>query len=109
MKQKRYVLKIDFDRQHNKRNITILKNRIIKVMTFLFSNRTTYRITIERSTNNHIHGIVKITTTAKLDDKDIIILQLLMNSDYKREMFNFLRVRAHVKNWNILFKKKEVV
>lgn len=35
-----------------------------------------------------------------------VILQLLLGSDYKREAFNWRRVRDGIENWNVLFKAK---
>lgn len=54
------------------------------------------------------HGYhIKIEIRQDLDDIDILILQLLLGSDYRREFFNYQRIKAGVKNWNILFDKKE--
>lgn len=42
-----------------------------------------------------------------LHDMDIVCLQAIMNSDYKRECFNFNRVKkGYPKNWNVLFNEK---
>jgi hypothetical protein len=41
--------------------------------------------------------------------KDIVCLQSLLGSDFKRECFNFLRVKSGMllnENWNVLFSKK---
>ncbi|MHA1685571.1 MAG: hypothetical protein ACTSYD_04090 [Candidatus Heimdallarchaeaceae archaeon] len=53
-----------------------------------------------------LHVEIEIEPLAKLDEKDIIILQLLLGSDRTREFFNWIRVRGGLKKWNILFEQK---
>ena len=40
------------------------------------------------------------------NDKDKLIIQLLMGSDWTRELYNYRRVNMGVPEWNILHDKK---
>ena len=59
-------------------------------------------------TNKGYHFYLKVKTERKLTSKDVVVLQLALGSDYKRELFNWLRVRngRTSKKWNVLFKCK---
>lgn len=50
---------------------------------------------------------LEIWLNKKLKDWQIGYIQALMDSDYKRECFNLLRISQNVRNWNVLFKKKK--
>ncbi len=59
-------------------------------------------------TNKGFHIYVWINSKKELDNKDIIILQLSLGSDYKREIFNLSRVWSfdNIAIWNVLFSRK---
>ena len=52
------------------------------------------------------HVEIEIVPLTNLDEKDLVIIQLLLGSDRKREFFNWIRVRGKQKYWNVLFKEK---
>jgi len=61
-------------------------------------------------TGKGLHIYFKVETERKLKNTDIVVIQLALGSDYKREIYNWLRVRngGNVKYWNKLFKVKTV-
>lgn len=95
------IIKIDYD-THKK-----TFNRINNVIYFL--RLDVYDCKVQRTKRGwHVELYIK----NKVNDWELVILQLLMQSDYKREMFNLLRVHSgKFKNqsWNVLFKKKVTV
>ena len=57
---------------------------------------------METGKGYHIHGVI----LGDVDDKDVIIIQMALGSDYLRELYNLRRVRNGIKNWNVLFSSK---
>ena len=49
---------------------------------------------------------VYVEVIGELDNKDLIIVQLALGSDYIRELYNLRRVKNCVRNWNVLFTAK---
>lgn len=103
----RYMLKIDID---SKRDVKALARRIARKLNLLkhFANITVDTVNCyETKKGYHIELVID---SPLLDNKDIVFLQLFLESDYKREMFNWLRVRANevIPDWNILFDVKYV-
>lgn len=49
---------------------------------------------------------IRLFIKNKMTDKDICFVQMAMGSDYKRESNNYVRVRNHEDNWNVLFSQK---
>lgn len=104
MEYKEYELLIDVD----------FKPEIVKFAKefayrlYLLSRMGVYTESVEvYETNKGLHIYVYVYSKLELDNKDIIILQLILNSDYKRELFNFKRVKSGIKKgWNVLFKVK---
>jgi len=39
-------------------------------------------------------------------DLDLLLLQTLMGSDFRREAFNYTRIRSGISGWNVLFAEK---
>jgi len=54
---------------------------------------------------------VRIKIEKKLDDRDILLLQILLGSDINREIYNFVRQQNGelLKNWNRMYTKKWIV
>ena len=54
---------------------------------------------------------VRIKINKKLDDRDILLLQILLGSDINREIYNFVRQQNGelLSNWNRLYTKKWIV
>ena len=63
----------------------------------------------ESPSGNGIHLKLLIKPLVSFDEKDIIILQLILGSDRKREFFNWIRVKGGLKHWNVLFDAKSKV
>jgi len=59
--------------------------------------------------HNTVHGgfHVRIKLKENLKPLEILAIQVLLGSDYKRETYNLLRVRNKIKNWNALFEGNE--
>jgi len=62
-------------------------------------------------TNKGYHVYVYANPKIELDNKDVIIIQLILGSDYKREAFNLYRVMSGEygqkdRSWNVLFHRK---
>ncbi|RLF40497.1 MAG: hypothetical protein DRN12_05295 [Thermoplasmata archaeon] len=58
-------------------------------------------------TNNGWHHYIGVDN--KLTDLEVVLVQALMGSDFKRECFNYLRVKSgkfSYDDWNVLFKRK---
>jgi hypothetical protein len=97
-------LKLDFD---NCKELSYKRVfRILKVLELLRLEK--YLIAwIPSKTKKGMH--LEIWLKKKLKDWQIGYIQALMNSDYKRECFNLLRIASNSfknQSWNVLFKKK---
>jgi len=101
----RYVLKIDIDRKRKvdklARNIVNRIKPILRYASISIADIRAYE------TRRGYHIELEIDAPL-LDNKDIVFLQLLLLSDWKREIFNWLRVRSseQLTSWNILFDAK---
>jgi len=62
-------------------------------------------------TKKGIHVYVYASSERKISDEEIVVIQLALGSDYKREIFNWSRVISNPKpkHWNVLFKSKEKI
>ena len=104
-----YELKLDIDFKPTDTNKLV--DQIIERVIFL---EDVFCVQFEKfevfETNKGLHIYVKIGSKNKLKNTDIVVLQLVLGSDYKREIYNWMRVRngGNVKYWNKLFKKKTV-
>lgn len=104
-----HELKLDIDFKPD--NADKLVSQIIERVIFL---EDVFCVQFEKfevyETNKGLHIYVKISSKNKLKNTDIVVLQLVLGSDYKREIYNWMRVRngGNVKYWNKLFKKKTV-
>jgi len=107
MSLKEYELKLDFDFKIY--SLSEFARQFVDKLRFLQRFYGIYLKSIEiYETNKGYHFYLKVTTERKLNNKDIVVLQLALGSDYKRELFNWLRVRRgqKFKHWNVLFKCK---
>jgi len=103
----RYELKLDFD--FKPRSAKRFAKEIANKLNFLASYFSISVIDVSvYETNKGLHLYISIYSSVELDDRDIVVLQLALGSDYKRELFNWLRVRSNdkFKHWNVLFKVK---
>jgi len=103
----RYELKLDFD--FKPRSARKFGKEIADKLNFL---KTFFGIRVidvkVYETSKGLHLYISLYSNVELTDEDIVVLQLALGSDYKRELFNWLRVRSNdkFKHWNVLFKVK---
>ena len=103
----RYELKLDFD--FKPRSAKRFAKEIANKLNFLTSFFGIRVIDVKvYETNKGLHLYISLYSNVELTDEDIVVLQLALGSDYKRELFNWLRVRSKdkFKHWNVLFKVK---
>ena len=103
----RYELKLDFD--FKPRSAKRFAKEIANKLNFLASYFSISVIDVKvYETNKGLHVYILLYSNVELTDEDIVVLQLALGSDYKRELFNWLRVRSNdkFKHWNVLFKVK---
>jgi len=103
----RYELKLDFD--FKPRSAKRFAKEIANKLNFLTSFFGIRVIDVKvYETNKGLHLYISLYSNVELTDEDIVVLQLALGSDYKREIFNWLRVRSKdkFKHWNVLFKVK---
>jgi hypothetical protein len=93
----RQILKLDID----SKEIDIIRFYIISRLLRM----NIYSI-IKKKTKHGYHLTLEISSPYINDDRDIVLVQCLLGSDYKRELFNFLRVKHKCRRWNVLFTKK---
>jgi len=98
------VLLIDVDEVFCSSTRRKVAKRIAEVMDLL--NVENYTLDFRRSTSGYTHAVVKLYLKRKLSDLEIVLLQALCGSDWKREAFNYMRVLSGIENWNVLFVKK---
>jgi len=98
-----YELKLDIDGSLGPRKMLEIGKRFMVVRTLLGAKLKDVK---QVKTKNGFHVYIRFETNVELDDKDIVFLQLLLLSDWRREIFNWRRVKSNLKKWNVLFKKK---
>lgn len=95
------TIKLDIDNK----NLSIQQiNRICNTKSMLGLDITDIRMT---KTKNGFH--IEMDLLNPINDFELVCIQALMNSDYKREIYNLLRVhskRFKKQKWNVLFIKK---
>lgn len=77
--------------------------RILKVIAMLDLEIYTKDIRV-MTTQHGFHVYLK--TERYFTALEICMIQSLMGSDYKREIFNLLRIKQGCENWNVLFSNK---
>lgn len=101
-----YELKLDFD---SKRKPVSLGKFLARRLEFIskYTGIKVHDVVVDESRHGY-HVTVIIDTTADLDERDITFLQLCLGSDWRREVFNWMRSRAKKRapHWNILFHVK---
>lgn len=101
------MLKLDFD--FKPRSPKRFARELVSKLKFI---QNYFGITVTDvevyETNKGLHIYIGIVSNVELTDEDIVVIQLALGSDYKREIFNWLRVRSKqdFKHWNVLFKVK---
>jgi len=59
-----------------------------------------------KETRKGYHIRLIINFPFEYDDVDVVFMQLLLGSDWKRELLNYFRVKNGISRWNVLFNKK---
>jgi len=62
-------------------------------------------------TKRGLHIYVYASSFRNISDEEIVVIQLALGSDYKREIFNWTRVISNPRprRWNVMFKDNERV
>jgi len=97
-----YTLKLDLDKPVD---IVSVGKRFVVVRKFFQIKSEGFAI-VEKSTKHGKHITINFESEQKLDDRDICFLQLLIGSDWRRELFNWCRIRSGCRKWNVLFARK---
>jgi len=94
------VLKLDLD---GKQSFTEFLDRLWIIRGFGLAPK---KVEVH-DTENGFH--VRMHCDNDIDDKTACFMQLALGSDYRREVFNWLRIERGCQDWNLLFKKKTIV
>jgi len=97
-----HTLKLDLDGKCAKR-IEEVGVKLLRLAKFFQMSK--YRITEKKSRHGR-HVTITFMTLKTIRDEDLVFMQLYLGSHPDRELFNWLRVRSSVKQWNALFKRK---
>ncbi len=105
-----YNLMIDLDMDYKSAPAVRRKGKEIAERLFqvsLFLPIALVSIDVKETTGG-FHIRIELSSSLELNDKDIVFLQLLLGSDWRREVFNFRRIHEGVfaDNWNVLFLEK---
>ena len=94
-------IKLDFDHISKRTMTSILNNRywMLKELGLKVKRLELYKTT---------HGWhVLVTVNKGLSAYwEVCLLQMLLGSDFKREFFNYRRIKSGLKRWNVLFNRK---
>ena len=97
-------IKLDFDIEDYETVKSILSNRVFVFKMFRIKP---YGCIVAKTPHGY-HIYIKAHSDMKLTDRDVCVIQILLGDDYKRGVFNWLRVREEkFKEWNVLFTHKE--
>jgi len=98
-KQKNPIIKLDLDSE-NELNEFLNRAWIIKYLGISVKDIEVY------DTKHGYH--IYIYTDNIFTNVDIIILQLLLGSDYRKEFYSYLKLKNGSSNFNVLFERKYV-
>lgn len=96
-------LKLDIDGSYGKRKRMEIAKRLSLIKRFM---KMKIKSIQEEKSRHGYHIWIDFESEMKLDDRDIVFLQLLLLSDWKREVHNWFRVKNKMPYWNVLFKEK---
>ena len=97
------VIKLDFDHLTKNQFLKTLRDR--RAVLWFFKLQI---IKLKVCTTNHGYHIY-ITVNKKINNKDLVFIQVALGSDIYRECFYWKRIKYPIlpnKGWNILFQKK---
>jgi len=103
MGEKKVTLKLDIDGSYGRRKKWEIAKRLMMIKKF--TGASGFKIKEEKSKHGY-HVYIEFDPKIEVDDKDVVFFQLLLLSDWKREFFNWVRVKHKLPHWNILFKRK---
>jgi len=99
--QGKTIIKVDIDSIYVDRDA--LKKRIKDIMRIYKVNKVSVK---EARTHKGYHFYVEFP--CDISDFEVIIIQLMLDSDLERELFNLERVKKGVQGWNVLFSVKKL-
>ena len=99
-------MKLDFDNSKDNTVYNIYNQIALRFVMLEKFFQIYERRGYTRQTKHGIHVTIEFKSKLPISDKDIVFMQTLLGSDWKREIFNWKRVRSGLKNWNVLFNKK---
>ena len=102
-----YEIKLDIDNKYIMPKSTAQRiSKRIKYVSNIINLKVNDIEVYETKRGYHIY--IKVETPAKFDARDITFIQLLLQSDWRREVYNWLRARADLQlpSWNVLFQIK---
>jgi hypothetical protein len=94
-------IKIDIDRK-GKKVINSFRFRYAYLVRYFKEFKNAKKSIVYTKKGYHI----RINTDAQLTDYEIIIIQMVLMSDWLRELRNYKRVKSCDIYWNLLFKTK---
>lgn len=100
-------IKLDID---EKLNLAELVEKLEQRMYFIRKEVAPHLVLVKIcSTTKGYH--IYLNTGDKRSDYEVILIQALLGSDWRREIFNYRRVRRGqtMQNWNILFVSKHLM
>ena len=106
------VLKLDIDKKYCPSNVTRAEDRIEKALKIILKPQTRWAVVFTESSGGNIHAKVYIACRRRLRPVEIVALQAILGSDWRREAFNFVRAincrntRLFQERYNILFERK---
>lgn len=99
-------IKMDIDVKDFEKVIDIIAKRSFIFKKFDICPEEIYVFSTRKGWHIYIKMLVEENWT-QLTAQDIVFIQAIIGSDFKREVFNWVRVKKGLsKEWNVLFKKK---
>jgi hypothetical protein len=95
------IIKIDWDKEKGIPDLIDFENEVKTILRILNLKKAKYK---RYKTTNGYH--IYLDLKKPMRDSYVVIIQCLLGSDKKREMFNFERVVNKQKYWNVLFGSK---
>jgi len=91
------TLKLDLDGKYG------LSNFLDRIWILKYAGIKVKKVQIHHTTNG-FHA--RLNCDNSIDDLKAILLQVLLASDYRRELCNLLKAERGCKSWNTLYKQK---
>lgn len=99
---KQLIIKVDWD----SKKLKPLKSRLKTVLNKLGTIVKFEQLKLKRTANGYHLYLGIFVPDEYPDNLTTLIFQLLLGSDYKRELYNYKRICKHIQDWNVLFTAK---